>query len=243
MIIHVRNFSKRLMARIMLFTFGTILSIFLFISAFIGFLIIAKYVFLDNKQEFDIYAFQFLHSHISENTTSLMLLASTLGNYQVMIAANILLTCFFFFIVKHKWYSITIPSTALGSVIIMSLLKLWFNRPRPLTPLLEPAQGLSFPSGHAMTSVTFFGLLIFFVWKKQQNIPLRLAIITPLIILILIIGLSRVYLRVHYASDVLAGFAAGVLWLTLSVTALRRIEKYTGKEIRAIEQARLSETQ
>ncbi len=234
MIVHIKNFSRKVYARVMLLTFGTILSILLFITAFIAFLAIAKYIFLDNKQEFDEAAFKFLHGRISENTTRVMRFFTVLGNYQVMIVANLLLIAFFLFVVKHKWYSITIPSTALGSVLVMSLLKLWFNRPRPLTPLLEPARGLSFPSGHAMTAVTFFGLLIFFIWKRKHRPLVRAALIAPLASMIVIIGLSRVYLRVHYASDVLAGYAAGVIWLSLSVTVLRKIEKYSRKELREV---------
>jgi len=101
-------------------------------------------------------------------------------------------------------------------------------------PLLEPARGLSFPSGHAMSSVTFFGLLIYYVYRKQKNPGLRFLFICMLVALILMIGLSRVYLRVHYASDVLAGFCAGIIWLIIAIWVLRKIEFYSKKELNKV---------
>lgn len=113
----------------------------------------------------------------------------------------------------------------------MFVLKNLFGRPRPQDPLLRTVSGLSFPSGHALLSVAFYGLLIYLVWHNIANKLLRWILIVLLILLILTIGLSRIYLRVHYASDVLAGFAMGVIWLVLSIWIVRRIERYTRKEI------------
>ena len=110
-----------------------------------------------------------------------------------------------------------------------------FNRPRPLIPLLEPAMGLSFPSGHAMSSVTFYGLLIYFIWKqKERNKLLRMGLISLLIVIILVIGISRIYLRVHYASDVIAGFCVGIIWLTTAIFTIDKIQDYTRKHLRKV---------
>lgn len=234
MIKEVRKIYSRLIAGIMLFTAETLLAIILFCSAFLIFLGIAKYVFLEKKTEFDQAAFAFLNSFISDDLTHFMLFFTYLGNFGSLLTANILLTSYFLFIRKHRWYSIKIPAVALGSVIIMSLLKIWFNRSRPLIPLLEPARGLSFPSGHAMSSVTFFGLIIYFIARRPWSLLLRTVLIGLLVCLIILIGLSRVYLRVHYASDVLAGFCAGIIWLIISLWLLRRIELYTSRELNPV---------
>jgi membrane-associated phospholipid phosphatase len=113
----------------------------------------------------------------------------------------------------------------------MFLLKQLFNRPRPLIPLLEPVSGLSFPSGHALMSVSFYGLLIFLAWENVNKRSLKWVIISLLLLLILLIGFSRIYFRVHYFSDVLAGFAAGIIWLTLSIWAVRRMERFSRRKI------------
>lgn len=233
MIRGIKKIYRRGIAAIMLFTAETVLTLILFLLSLIAFLAVAKYVFLDRKEEFDQLAFTFLASFIKEGITNAMLFLSVIGNYQVMIAANLLLTCYFLFIRKHKWYFIKIPSISLSSVLLMSALKVLFNRQRPLIPLMEAARGLSFPSGHAMMSVTFFGLIIYFVYRKQFHPAIKITAISLLVILILSIGISRIYLRVHYASDVIAGFCMGVIWLTISIKVLNRIELYSKKEINA----------
>ncbi|MEO7291570.1 MAG: phosphatase PAP2 family protein, partial [Ginsengibacter sp.] len=104
-------------------------------------------------------------------------------------------------------------------------------RDRPLSPLLEAAQGYSFPSGHATMSITFYGLIIFLVWQNVKNVLLKWTLIILLGLLIIFIGASRVYLRVHYASDVLAGFCVGLMWLFLSLWILKRIETYSRRKV------------
>jgi undecaprenyl-diphosphatase len=141
------------------------------------------------------------------------------------------LIAYFLFIKKHRWYSIRIPVVAIGGVSLMFLLKFLFNRPRPLIPLLKEAQGLSFPSGHAMMSFSFYGLLIYLVWRNIENPWVRGVLVTLLFLLIFTIGLSRIYLRVHYASDVMAGFAVGIIWLVLSLWVTHRIERYSRRKI------------
>lgn len=219
------------LAGIMLFTAETILTVILFLLSFIAFLAIAKYVFLDRKESFDQAAFTFMETFIKDGVTNGMLFLSTIGNYQVMILANLLLICYFLFIRKHKWYSIKIPAISLSGVLLMSVLKLFFNRPRPLLPLIEPARGLSFPSGHAMMSATFFGLIIYFVYLQKIHPAIKVFVISLLVLFILSIGISRVYLRVHYASDVIAGFCMGVIWLIIAIKVLNRIELYSKNRI------------
>lgn len=115
-------------------------------------------------------------------------------------------------------------------------LKNLFDRDRPLVPLLEEARGLSFPSGHALMSVTFYGLLIYIVFKGLKNKILKWSLISLLLLLIITISFSRIYLRVHYASDVIAGFCVGILWLVICVTVLNKLEKFSRKEINPIVQ-------
>ena len=116
----------------------------------------------------------------------------------------------------------------------MTLLKHIFNRARPDTPLLFEAKGLSFPSGHALMSITFYGLLIYIVYKSLKNKFFNWVLISLLILLILIIGFTRIYLNVHYASDVIAGYCIGFLWLVFAVWLLNRMEKYSRNKLNKI---------
>lgn len=160
-----------------------------------------------------------------------MLGITFLGTHHFLIPANLILIAYFLFIKKHRWYSIKIPVVALGGVTLMFLLKMFFNRPRPLIPLLKEAAGLSFPSGHAMMSFSFYGLMIYLVWHNVANRWAKWILIALLLFLILLIGFSRIYLRVHYASDVMAGFCVGIIWLVLSLWVTRRMETYSRKKI------------
>jgi membrane-associated phospholipid phosphatase len=132
------------------------------------------------------------------------------------VPANLLL-CAYFLLRKKSRYSIKISAIALSSLLIMLGLKLLFNRHRPLIPLLEPARGLSFPSGHAFMSTCFYGLLMLIIWKEERPHPvLKWCLLICVILLLLVIGFSRVYLRVHYFTDVIAGYCVGFSWLFLS---------------------------
>lgn len=137
------------------------------------------------------------------------------------------LIAYFLLVKKNKWYSIKIPAVALSSLALMFGLKYLFNRPRPDAPLLFHAEGLSFPSGHALFSITFYGLLIYIIYHSNLQTGLRWTLIALLLVLIPLIGFSRVYLRVHYATDVTAGLCVVFVWLVLSVSLLNRWEKRT----------------
>jgi undecaprenyl-diphosphatase len=103
--------------------------------------------------------------------------------------------------------------------------------------LLEPAKGLSFPSGHSLMSFTFYGLLIYLVWKNVESKLWSSILVTLLLVTILFIGISRVYLEVHYATDVMAGFCLGLMWLVLAIYALEKMEIYSRRKLNPVVQA------
>lgn len=188
-------------------------------------------IFKDKKQAFDEHAFDFLSKYVSDVNTDVMQVFTFLGTHTFLIPANLALVAWFLFIKKHRWYSIKVPVVALSSLLLMFSLKFIFHRDRPLSPLLEVAKGYSFPSGHALMSITFYGLLIFLVWQIEKSALLKWLLTILLVLLIISIGISRVYLRVHYASDVLAGFCVGLMWLFLSLWILKKIENYSRKKV------------
>lgn len=110
---------------------------------------------------------------------------------------------------------------------LMDGLKLFFGRPRPLGEHLTYATGYSFPSGHAMLSLIFYGFIAYLV-VAQAKAEKKPAVILPAAALILLIGISRIYLNVHYASDVLGGYLFGAIILFISIKLMnwlsRRLE-------------------
>ncbi|MEP7251708.1 MAG: phosphatase PAP2 family protein [Ginsengibacter sp.] len=231
MITYIRDKFKKYFAEFTLFSVEVFILFGIFGGALIAFILIARQVFAGNTRNFDQNAFLFIAGHVSNIHTSIMEFFTFLGTHTFLIPANLLLTAFFLFVKKRRWNSIKIPAVALSSLLLMFVLKLFFQRERPITPLLKAAKGFSFPSGHALMSVTFYGLLIFIALQTVKQLWLKWAITVFGIALIMTIGLSRVYLRVHYASDVLAGFCVGIVWLISSLWLLDKMEKFSNKKI------------
>jgi membrane-associated phospholipid phosphatase len=203
----------------------TIVSLVLFAA------VITVLVFLLRKpmrryKYIDLTIFDKLKPHVNPRRNKIMLFITFLGKHQFLIPANLLLIAYFLFIAHQNWFSIRIATIALSSLVLMLLLKNLFQRKRPLSPLLKAAKGLSFPSGHAIMAVTFYGLILYIVWHEVSIDWMRYTIASLLLVLIIWIGYTRVYLRVHYASDVLAGFIIGLLWLSISLVVLNRVEEY-----------------
>ena len=127
-------------------------------------------------------------------------------------------------------------ATNLALVFVLNqLLKAIVQRPRPDGFRLAQASGFSFPSGHSMIAMAFFGLLIWFVWRYEKDNVKRVFLIIALCAIIAMIGISRVYLGVHYASDVLAGFCLSTIWLVFFTKVIAPLFMGTDKSKTRIE--------
>jgi undecaprenyl-diphosphatase len=193
--------------------------------------IIALIVFLIRKpirkhKPIDMLIFDKIKPRVNENNNKTMLFITLLGKHQFLIPANLILIFYFLLIKKQTWFSIRVITIAISSLVLMLLLKQLFQRKRPLSPLLKAAKGLSFPSGHAIMAVTFYGLLIYILQHSITIDWLKWLVTVLVTVLIILIGFSRIYLRVHYASDVAAGFIIGLLWLLISLAVLKWLEGY-----------------
>ena len=98
-------------------------------------------------------------------------------------------------------------------VVLNQVLKFLVQRPRPEGFRLAAETGFSFPSGHSMAAMAFFGLLIWMIWHYERDRAVRIGCSVALAALIVAVGVSRIYLGVHYASDVVAGFCVSLAWL------------------------------
>ncbi len=196
-----------------------------FFASLFAFIFITRRIFLLRNEDLDNKVFDVLKPYINDTNTSIMNFITFFGKHEFLVPANLLLIAYYLFLKKHKWYSIKIPAIAISSLLLMFGLKRLFARQRPVGQLLEEAKNFSFPSGHALMSVTFYGLLAYIAWHSVKNKTAKWIIIILLISWIILIGLSRLYLRRHYYSDVAAGFAMGFLWLVISLKVIRQIEK------------------
>lgn len=231
MIRKVRNRVKKFWASLALLSAEMLVLLVLFTAAFAVLIYLIRNVFVLKNTKLDDHAFSLLAPLVSETNNAIVKSITFLGTHTFLVPANLFLIFWFLAVKKHKWYSIKIPAVALSSLALMFGLKQLFGRERPGDPLLQEAAGLSFPSGHALFSVTFYGLLVYMIAKSKYANSVKYPLMVLLILLILAIGLTRIYLKVHYATDVIAGFSVGFLWLVFALAVLNYMERYSRKEI------------
>lgn len=160
----------------------------------------------------------FFHAILVENLrsdllTPIMKLITIFGSSYVLICITLLSIIIF----KNKKYGFFISINLICSFSLSQILKFIVQRERPIGYNLIIEKGFSFPSGHSMVSTAFYGFLIYLLFCYYKNKKIKVSLITFLIILILFIGISRVYLGVHYMSDVVAGFLLSISYLILYI--------------------------
>ncbi len=122
---------------------------------------------------------------------------------------------------KRYDYLVTFLSALVGGSALVFIFKQAIGRVRPdVTTLIGPAYEFSFPSGHAMMSILFYGMAVYFAVRESRSWRLGVSLFLAAGFLVTLIGLSRIYLHAQYFSDVLAGFTGGLLWLTICLTGL-----------------------
>jgi undecaprenyl-diphosphatase len=167
-------------------------------------------------QPFDNAIYNFISKIISEDMTGIMILISNLGSAGAFLIISIVCMIVFWKNEKYSFYSKMIAVNWLFTAFLNGLFKIIFHRDRPNILRLITESGYSFPSGHSMISISFYGFIIYLCFKYCKK-PWNYLVASILSILIFLIGVSRIYLGVHYASDVIAGFSAGLAWLIATI--------------------------
>lgn len=222
---HYRITTKFIVDFIKKLTLSVILMIALFLLCLWGLFIIADMIFKDKNLLFDDRVFEMLNPYVSNLNTGMMEVITFLGSQNFLLPANLFLIGYFLFFRENKKTAFKIAVISITSVVVMFSIKFFLQRERPLIPLISKVHGYSFPSGHTFTSVTFYGIIAYIIYKNVQQPFLKWSFIVLIILFIFLIGLSRVYLRLHYASDVLASFCLGLIWLLLANWFLLKTDK------------------
>jgi undecaprenyl-diphosphatase len=183
---------------------------------------IAEGVAHDWTKNFDLLVRQQVHQYASPALTKSMIVISFLGGNGLVIAAILAVALFLW----SGWRraALWLVTTLLGGVVLSLSLKYSFHRPRPV-PFFGPTPITpSFPSGHALFSLCFYGVLAGLITGRTRSPPLRICLWCLAALMVAAIGFSRVYLGVHYPSDVIAGYLTATLWVStmIAVDRLRR---------------------
>ena len=206
-------------------TLSLVLFTGVFVICFAGLVALSDMVFEDKNQSFDEHIFSTIRPFINDANTGIMEAITFFGSPAFLIPANILLILFFLFVKKLPNIALRVAAISVTSTVVLFLLKAVLGRERPLQPLIAQATGYSFPSGHTFSSVVFFGMLAYTVYKNIKSPWVKWLVITALILLTGMVGLSRVYLKLHFASDVIVGFCLGIIWLFFAKLILFKTAK------------------
>ena len=210
---------------------GLIVLLFLFAAGIFLFAFIAYEVIFEKKNAFDNAILDFLSKNlIDPDLTDFMKVVTYFASSAFLeIAYGVLIVIYGF--TKNWKRVIEIAAIGLGGFLVNYFMKLSFHRIRPPNPLLDPLTNFSFPSGHATSGFIFYGLLAYLLWKTKIPKLYIYTIGSAFIIFSLLIGFSRVYLRMHYPSDVIAGFCIGFFWLFITIALFERLKKKTKNEM------------
>lgn len=191
-------------------------SIIAFIIGILVFALMAILVVTKNSELFDNTIYNIISKCISTPCTYFFKGITALCNTKTIIVLLIIILLF----VKNKRTAVAIVLNSVLCVLLNGGVKLLFVRPRPVGLALIHQGGYSFPSGHSMMALAFFGFLIYLVLKSKLDRKYKNILSILLVLLILLIGISRIYLGVHFASDVLGGFALSLSYLVLFINLL-----------------------
>lgn len=194
------------------------------VSLFVLFQLIHD-VFAEKETGFDAMLSAFTESIASPAMTRTIQLISFLGSARYLVIMPALVVLLFSFYRDMRWNGLRVLIISFTTSLLNELLKHYYERPRPdLAPL--GVTGFSFPSGHTMNGGVFHGLLIYITWTTVKNKVWRWVLSVFFTLIVLLVGLSRIYLHIHYATDVAAGYLIGILWLILSLYLMSRIEYF-----------------
>lgn len=184
----------------------------------------------------DLRVVTFLQTMRSPRFTAVMVFFTYLGNWQIIVGAAAAFSALLY-VRRRWWWLISFLLTVACGEIAVQVFKFGFGRARPdLQNALLSAAGASFPSGHTLGAIAVYGTVTLYFISRVDRLPMKLAIALIGIVIIALVGFSRIYLGVHWPSDVLASFALGAGWIftamvVTSIFLTRRSYPFSGVDL------------
>lgn len=191
----------------------------LFLVCLILFLALTEDILEYQIMKQDITFYNILRKYfIKDSITPYMKIITNFGGATCLITITVLLLI----ILKNKKIGLLTLTNLVTITILNQILKFILRRPRPTEFKIINETGYSFPSGHSMISMAFYGFLIYLIYKNIKNKYLKTTLIIILSLLIIAIGISRIYLGVHYVSDVIGGFLISISYLIVYIKLIKK---------------------
>lgn len=205
------------------YLFIVVVAFVLFAFSIHLFLEITRDLKADYMGQIDANISQYIISFRNPVLSKYFIFATRLGDNFGYLCVFIICAILFYLFFRDWKYFIILALVSILARGSNAVLKLIINRARPLSEHMVTVKTLSYPSGHAMSAMAFYGLLIYLVYTFKMDGIIKAVIIFLLTIILLSIGISRIYLGVHYPSDVAGGFIAGFAWVILCILILNII--------------------
>ena len=182
---------------------------------------LAEEVVEGDTKQFDAAIRAAVHNHATPLLTTIMQTFSFLGSvaWVTCVCLFVVGLCFYF---HRRRMAAFLAIAMIGATTLDSVLKLAFHRMRPIAFYGTSPSSFSFPSGHALGSFCFYGILAAVLADRMRGFKSKVLVWFSASFLVAMIGLSRIYLGVHYPSDVIAGYLAGAVWVT-AVTVVDKL--------------------
>ncbi|GAA0854775.1 phosphatase PAP2 family protein [Aliiglaciecola litoralis] len=178
-------------------------------------------------EQFDSKVSDFVRQIESDNVTAVMRDLTSLGS--ISVATIMALVAGLMLFIFRRYLNLLYLLIVCGATpLIVTTLKLFFGRERPPETnwLLDYMPGLSFPSGHSFTSAAIYLAIAYILTVEVKRWPFELLIYSVMLMVIFLVGVSRIYLGVHYATDVIAGISSGIIWVMLVTMAFEYYSKF-----------------
>ncbi|ULT59653.1 phosphatase PAP2 family protein [Neobacillus drentensis] len=195
-----------------------------FVSLF-GFGIMALLVSKHAILTFDGRIISFIQGFEAPMQTTIMRIFSFIGGTIPVIVISLFAIIFLYKVLKHRSELVLFIAVILGANILFATLKQLFHRARPDLHRLAEVSNYSFPSGHATMAFALYGVLTFLLWRHISSRLGRTLLIILSGFMIVTIGISRIYLGVHYPSDIIAGYFISAFWLTFAIGFYQRYKE------------------
>ncbi|HEY2067526.1 MAG TPA: phosphatase PAP2 family protein [Gemmatimonadaceae bacterium] len=197
-----------------------VVGVLIAIAGTLGFAALGEHVRQGATQTFDVAVLRWMEAHHTPKLTALAVELTYLGTSTVVLMI-VGVSALFLWHTAHRHSARLLLAAVAGNLLLNGVLKLYFNRPRPSVFAWQaPVTSSSFPSGHAMSATVCYGTVAYLVARLQKHRWSRMLTLTGAVVLILLVCTTRVYLGVHYPSDVIAGIIVGLAWAAFCMATL-----------------------
>jgi undecaprenyl-diphosphatase len=221
-------------------SFSTAIGIFLVFGALIAvlstylFAEIAKLVRRGYTQPFDDAVLRWMNAHQTAWLERLMVEITMLGTW-IVVLSIVCIAALFLWLTRHKYSAALLLVSTAGGIGLNNILKIGFSRPRPhIFEWGTTASSSSFPSGHAMSATVVYVTVAYLAARLQKTRWARFATLAVAGTLVAVICFSRLYLGVHYPSDVVAGVIVGLAWASFCMATLEAIQRFAKRNAKQV---------